>query len=107
MRKKYAIASCHEIGIKWDIEAPQGLSDDEIETVMRHVSNWTDDPDDQTTEDAFYDMDNLIEADDALSVERKELYLQIKAYPSMVHRECWVQDFRTRELFLRNSNHYL
>lgn len=92
----FKIESCHEVGIAWEIEAPPELSEDEIEALMEHICNWTDNPDSGTYKQALKDLDCFVEnsCHDCILPERKPLYFQIKAFPQMVHREMFTQSFQ-------------
>jgi hypothetical protein len=42
--KHYHAQSCHEIGYKWYITAPEGLSRDDIDSLQTALANYSDEP---------------------------------------------------------------
>ena len=92
--KKYNIESCHEVGIVWDIQAPAEITKLELQELTFFICNWTDAPDDQTIYDALYDIEDVIDWSDELKEDRIEIYRKVKAYPSVVHRDMFTQNFK-------------
>lgn len=93
---KFRIASCHEIGISWTIEAPKGVSEKEVESLMEYICNWTDAPDDGTYLDCLIsaedDLIDHINDNEYLNIDKLKIYQDLKAYPDVVHRDFWTQD---------------
>lgn len=90
---RYTIESCHEIGIRWTIEPPEGLTAEEVKTLMEVVCNWTDDPNEDTVKDALAAIAQDIEYLD-LDHNKVHLYKELKASPVVVHRVMFTQSFR-------------
>lgn len=93
--KRYKAESCHEIGYKWEIDAPAALSPDDVEALQSALCDYTDTP-------AQNDLHELLVAPsmfladyiEDLNAEKLALVALVTFTVESVHREVFTQSFR-------------
>lgn len=88
--KRYTAESCHEIGYSWIIDAPQGLTSEDVEKLQDCLVSYTDTPDTAQMLEMLDDINYC----DGLDVSKLELFKQVVLYVESVHRETFTQSFR-------------
>lgn len=86
--KNYTSESCHEIGYKWTISAPDALSAEDVEALQKALCEWTDEPDTGELHRMLSDIDCT-----QLDVDKLPLYRQVLIDVRSVHRETFTQSF--------------
>ena len=89
---RFTAESCHEIGFGWEIDAPESITEEEIEGIIDMLINNTDDPSQEELQIMLHDQyacESL--ADHNLSHERLDLYKQISISVECVHRSSFSQ----------------
>lgn len=87
--KSYTCESCHSIGYSWFIEAPEGLTPEDVEKLVDELINYTDTPTDEQLqemlEDTFYRQ--------SLDASKIELFKKVTIHVESVHRDIFSQSF--------------
>ena len=84
---RFKMASCHEIGYAWSIEAPEGLN---VETIQDYINEAVDEYD---TFDEGWWLEFLDTMAMTQEVPEIELLKKVKIYTKTVHRNSFTQDF--------------
>lgn len=88
--KRYLAESCHSIGYAWIIDAPEGLTPEDVEKLQSALCDYTDTPDTaqllEMLEDVYYC--------ETLDADKIELFKQVTLYVESVYRETFTQSFR-------------
>lgn len=93
--KKYSAESCHEIGYKWSIEAPDSLSLEDIEAMLKTVCAWTDDPNNERLQKILYELDKYwCEGIEKAKIDEFKK-VKIVAYP--VHLDAFIQSLKMED----------
>ena len=88
--KRYTSESCHTVGYKWEIDAPKGLTAEDVEKLQDCLVNWTDTP---TQEDLTAMLADKYAIED-LDEDKLELFAQVTFSVDCVHREVFTQSFK-------------
>lgn len=88
--KRYTSESSHSIGYKWEIDAPEGLTAEDVRSLQRQLCQYTDTPDTAAMIVMLNDDDYCNELDRS----KMELFKQVIIYIEEVHREATTQSFR-------------
>lgn len=88
--KRYSSQSCHEIGYKWIIDAPETLTMDDVDALQNALCDYTDTPDNASLQEMLEDHTYCEELDAAKLDEFKK----VSIYVESVHRETFTQELR-------------
>ncbi len=83
---RYKTCSTHTIGISWHLNAPEGLTEDDVEKFVEAICNFTDEPSDYARDEI---LSNPCYNED-LDEGKTELFKQITFHTDCVHREAYV-----------------
>ncbi len=89
--KRYTVESCHEIGNRWEIDAPEGLTPEEVEKVHRALCEYTNEYHSGVIDGLITDAEYYLED---FPKEKLPLLRQITFYVETVHREVFTQPFK-------------
>lgn len=88
--KRYEATSCHSIGYSWEIDAPDDMTQEQVEALCKALIDFTDTPC-QKDLDAFITGNYHVDADGLEGISMETLR-KVDIYTEAVHRESFVND---------------
>ena len=90
--KTYTAASHHEVAYRWQIEAPEHLTIDDIESMQKALVDWTDTPDNDALQKMLDDV-QYCQLND-VDINKIASFRKCMVCVESCHRETFTQDLQ-------------
>ena len=90
---RYSNHTQHETGYRWEIDAPEGLSVDDISNLQRALIDWTSDPSNESLKTMLEDVQYLEDYIESLSEDKLKLFRLMDIYIETVHDNASIVSF--------------
>lgn len=87
MTKRYTAESCHTVGYGWEIDAPESLTEEDLQALIDALVTYTDTPSNSELQSMLLDDCYTEDLDPA----KMEEFRKVDIYVESVHREHFTQ----------------